>query len=100
MNIGNSILRAMERTGLNKTLLAERMEVTKQAVSNWTHGNNTPNIKHLGQLAAAFEMRVSEFISLGEDERPSASDQSEGASRPFPHADPTPEPSGSCGDTW
>ena len=48
--------------GMNQEQLAERLHVTRQAVSNWETGKTQPDIETLTQLAECFGVSVEQLI--------------------------------------
>ena len=60
--VGKNIKRIREERGITQEELAERLNVTRQAVSNWECGKTQPSIEMLNQLALTFEVSVEELI--------------------------------------
>lgn len=52
--IGRKIKAARERAGLTQEDLAERMEVSRQAVSKWENGSSEPSTANLLALAKLY----------------------------------------------
>ena len=48
--------------GMNQEQLAERLHVTRQAVSNWETGKTQPDIETLTHLAECFGVSVEQLI--------------------------------------
>lgn len=65
MDLKKSINVALAMTGITREELARRIGVTRPTLSTMTTRNACPSSK-LEALAAAFGMKVSEFIALGE----------------------------------
>lgn len=61
-NIGKSIKKYRVEKGITQEQLAERLHVTRQAVSNWEIGKTQPDIETLSTLAECFEISVEELI--------------------------------------
>jgi len=61
-NVGKSIKKLRAEKGLTQDQLAERLHVTRQAVSNWETGKTQPDIETLSAMADCFEIPVEELI--------------------------------------
>lgn len=66
MNVGKSIKVALAKREMNQQDLAEKMKVTKPYVSQLA-GKAHAGMGTVSILAEAFDMKVSEFLALGED---------------------------------
>jgi len=63
MNIvRNSIKKLHEERGMTQDELAEKLNVTRQAVSNWETGKTQPDIETLTRLAEIFDVSVERII--------------------------------------
>lgn len=60
--VGKNIKKAREGKGLSQEQLAERLNVTRQAVSNWERGKTQPDIEMLQRLSEVLEVSVEELI--------------------------------------
>lgn len=60
--VGKNIKKAREAKGISQEQLAERLNVTRQAVSNWERGKTEPDIQMLQQLSEVLEVSVEELI--------------------------------------
>lgn len=56
--VGRNLKRLRQRAGLTQDALAERLHVTRQAVSSWETGKTAPDVETLTTLAAALEVDV------------------------------------------
>ena len=65
MNISKSVKIALAKNEKSMIWLAEQLGVTRQQASVLANKNGL-NTKNIEKLAAAFDMKVSEFIALGE----------------------------------
>lgn len=65
MDLKKSINVALAMTGITREELARRIGVTRPTLSTMATRNACPSSK-LEAIAAAFGMKVSEFIALGE----------------------------------
>lgn len=66
MNVGKSIKVALAKKDMNQQDLAEKLRVSKPYVSQLA-GKEHAGMGTVVLLADAFDMKVSEFIALGED---------------------------------
>ncbi|WP_137626800.1 helix-turn-helix transcriptional regulator [Lactiplantibacillus pingfangensis] len=60
---------------LSQAQLAEQLYVSRQAISKWEQGENTPDLETLVKLAALFEVSLDELV-LGEQGAETATTQS------------------------
>mgnify|MGYP006393478975 CR=1 FL=1 len=63
MNTQNIILELRTKMGLSQDELAERVYVTRQAVSRWENGETTPNTETLKLLSKLFDVSKLSFVS-------------------------------------
>lgn len=61
-SVGKNIKKLRSEKGITQEQLAERLHVTRQAVSNWETGKTQPDIDTLSALAECFEITVEEVI--------------------------------------
>jgi len=61
MSLGNRINYFRQQSGLTQEQLAERMNVTRQTVSNWERGLNEPDFDSLCRLAGVFGITLNDF---------------------------------------
>lgn len=61
-NIGKNIKRFRAEKGMTQEQLAERLHVTRQAVSNWEQGKTQPDLETLSAMAEVLEVPVEELI--------------------------------------
>ena len=62
MNAKDMILRLRMQNGLSQDELAERVFVTRQAVSRWENGETTPNIETLKLLSKVFGVSINTIL--------------------------------------
>ena len=60
--VGRNIVELRKRSNMTQTELADRMNVSFQAVSNWERGNSMPDISKLPELANIFCVSVDTLI--------------------------------------
>lgn len=71
--VGKNLKQLRQREKLTQDALAERLHVTRQAVSSWETGKTQPDIETLTALAEALHADVRELIyGPGRIERPYA----------------------------
>ena len=68
-DIGKNIKNLRMQKDITQEQLAERLHVTRQAVSNWENGKTQPDVETLSMLAECFEISVEELI-YGKKEEP------------------------------
>lgn len=87
MNLPEKLYELRKASGLSQEELAEKLGVSRQAVSKWESGAAQPEIGKLGELSRIFGVSVDELLSL---ERESAQTEQETQTAPPTDAD-TPE---------
>ena len=60
--IGKNIKKNRSQKGITQDQLAEHLNVTRQAVSNWENGKTQPDIETLTAIAAYFGISVEDLI--------------------------------------
>ena len=60
--LGNRIMEYRKKCGMTQEQLAERMEVSAQAVSKWENDISCPDISALPRLADVFHITVDELL--------------------------------------
>ena len=66
MNAAKSLRIALAMRGINQTQLAAMAGITQPSISGLAHRTNW-NGESLQKIATALNMKVSDFIALGED---------------------------------
>lgn len=61
-NIGKNIKMFRSENGITQDQLAEKLNVTRQAVSNWETGKTQPDVDTLADLAECLGVTVEELI--------------------------------------
>ena len=69
-DVGKNIRRYREQKGLTQDALAERLHVTRQAVSNWENGKNQPDLEMLAAAAKALDLELTDLIYGKKQEYP------------------------------
>ena len=60
--ISKNIKRLRTDRGLTQDSLAEKINITRQAVSSWENDRTQPDVEMLGRLAEVFEVSFEELI--------------------------------------
>lgn len=67
MEFGDQMRQLRKREGLTQEQLAQRLMLTRQAVSNWERGTNLPDIETLIRIATTFHVSL-DLLILGKGE--------------------------------
>lgn len=98
MKLQEKILYCRKKAGLSQEALAERIGVSRQAISKWETGEAMPEVGKLLLLARAFEV-TTDWLLSEEEPAPEALPQPEPQSAP--RMEPRPEPSAPAPDaSW
>lgn len=62
MALGNKILEYRKRNGLSQEQLADKINVTRQTISNWELGETQPNSEQLKMLSKEFSISIDELL--------------------------------------
>jgi transcriptional regulator with XRE-family HTH domain len=62
MDIGLKIKQLREEQGLSQDSFAEKLHVTRQAVSKWESGKGCPDIENIISISNAFNVSLDELI--------------------------------------
>lgn len=62
MSLGNKILELRKKKGLSQEQLGEKVNVTRQTISNWELGETTPNIEQLKRLSNVLSISIDELL--------------------------------------
>jgi len=65
MDLGKSLRVAMVQAGVKNSDVSDKFRVSSQQVTNWRGGSISKD--NMIALANYFDLRVSEFIALGEE---------------------------------
>lgn len=66
MSLGENIRNRRRELKLSQEYVAERLGVSRQAVSKWESGRSEPTARNLVELAEVFEVSLSELAAPGE----------------------------------
>ena len=62
MKLGDNIQKLRKKTGLSQEQLGDKLEVTRQTISNWELGVTQPNPDQLKQLSKEFNVSIDELV--------------------------------------
>lgn len=63
MSLGNDLLQARKKSGLSPEMVAEKLGVRRQTISNWETGETIPNLDHLKKLARLYQLPLDQIYS-------------------------------------
>ena len=61
-SVGENIKKTRNKIGITQEQLAEKINVTRQAVSNWENGKTEPDIETLTKIAQIFDISIDELV--------------------------------------
>ena len=61
-SVGENIKKTRNKIGITQEELAEKINVTRQAVSNWENGKTEPDIETLTKIAQIFDISIDELV--------------------------------------
>ena len=61
-SVGENIKNTRKKIGITQEELAEKLSVTRQAVSNWENGKTEPDIETLTKIAQIFDISIDELV--------------------------------------
>lgn len=67
VNVGNKISELRKENQLTQDDLAEKLFITRQALSKWERGDSVPSIDTLIELTKIFKVSVDELLCLNEE---------------------------------
>lgn len=62
MNLGEKILKLRKKQGISQEQLGEKVNVTRQTISNWELGETFPNPEQLKLLSKIFQVSIDELL--------------------------------------
>ncbi|HEU5140212.1 MAG TPA: helix-turn-helix domain-containing protein [Bacillales bacterium] len=62
MNIGEKLQLRRKKAGFTQEQIAEKMNITRQTLSNWEVGKNYPDIETIIRLSHIYELSLDEFL--------------------------------------
>ena len=63
MNLGENIFKLRKKLGLSQEELGEKINVTRQTISNWELGETSPNPEQLKQLSKVLNVSIDELLN-------------------------------------
>ena len=63
MTLGEKLKEARKQAGLSQEKMAEKIGVSRQAITKWENGTGTPDIANLMAIANLFQITVDELLS-------------------------------------
>ena len=66
LKVGKRITEHRKRIGMSQDVLAERLFVTRQALSKWENGLSAPSLDSLAEMSRLFEVSFEEILGLSE----------------------------------
>ena len=69
VKVGERISACRKRMGLSQEELAERLYVTRQAISKWENGTSVPSIDTLCEISKLFGISFEEILGLFDNEK-------------------------------
>jgi transcriptional regulator with XRE-family HTH domain len=96
MEIANQLVSLRKKNGLSQEALAEKLGISRQAVSKWERGEASPDTDNLIQLAKLYQISLDEMLLL---KTPAAADEEEASQTKTddPAPDETPPPQRGAG---
>ncbi|MDE7171392.1 MAG: helix-turn-helix transcriptional regulator [Oscillospiraceae bacterium] len=70
MSLSNNLRAARTRMGISQELVADRLNVSRQAVTKWEAGKSKPSAQNLQALAELYEMSAEELLSQEQPKGP------------------------------
>ncbi|MBE6900416.1 MAG: helix-turn-helix transcriptional regulator [Ruminococcaceae bacterium] len=61
-NVGENIKKMRKKLKITQDELSEKLNVTRQAVSNWENGKTEPDIETLTKMAQIFDISIDELV--------------------------------------
>ncbi|MGN1399556.1 MAG: DUF3955 domain-containing protein [Erysipelotrichaceae bacterium] len=68
MNFGEEIKKIREANGLTQQQFADKLNVTRQAISNWENNKNLPDIEMLISIADKFDLSLDQLLMKDGDD--------------------------------
>ena len=66
--IGDKILELRKKNDLSQEKLAEKIDVTRQTISNWELGETSPDLKQASELAKVFNVTLDELVGTNRED--------------------------------
>lgn len=69
MKLGTNLINARKRSGLSQELVAEKLNVSRQTISNWELDETIPDIYQVNKLAKLYHLTIDELIDFDLDQK-------------------------------
>ena len=63
MSLGKNILKLRKKSGLSQEQLGEKINVSRQTISNWELGETSPNIEQLKLISKELNVSIDELLN-------------------------------------
>lgn len=73
MELREKLYRLRKKRGITQADVAERLNVSRQSVSNWESGSTTPSVQRLEDLSLLYEVPLESLLDESEMEGPEQS---------------------------
>lgn len=70
-----NLVAAMENAGINQVQLAEKLNISKGTVNNWTRGNNSPDVDMVPKICEVLGISILALYSPTEFESPETANE-------------------------
>jgi len=92
MNLPEKLVYLRKQKGLSQEELAERMELSRQAISRWESGGAVPGIESLKLLSCLYGVTVDSLIDDTQDVSPEPTSSESTSAKPSPSGEAISEP--------
>ena len=72
MTLDKKLARLRKREGLSQAEVAEKLDVSRQAISRWESGESKPSTKNIQTLCKLYNVQMDSLLNDSEDELPVA----------------------------
>lgn len=69
MKLGTNLINARKRSGLSQELVAEKLNVSRETISNWELDETIPDIYQVNKLAKLYHLTIDELIDFDLDQK-------------------------------
>ena len=83
MELKDNLIRMRKAKGLSQIAVAERLGISRQAISRWETGFSTPSTENLRNLAKLYDVSVDELLGLDKASLPRETPDAEQSDAPF-----------------
>lgn len=72
MTLDKKLARLRKREGLSQAEVAEKLDVSRQAISRWESGESKPSTQNIQALCKLYNVQIDSLLNDSEDELPAA----------------------------